>query len=423
MIFRKEAVNNKVWQGRAIAIPGTPLWLVMSVSALFIFVLFVFSITGNYTRRIKVEGEVSSYPRTASLYSSVQGVVVEQYVNVGQNIRAGEPIYKIDVSKTSQSGVMSLNQRQEVKSQLARIDQIIQRLENSKKNTQEMLERQRVQYVTAYQRSSEILEHAQEGIRIAKKDMDNYRDYQRKGFINRDQLNSQVAMYYQQKNNLLSLSGQHEQNALQIITLENQLKIQSADYDNQIHQMELQRFERQKELLTIDASDSIIVRALSDGRIDSLSVTVGQMVNVGESLVQLLPHHIDFYALVMWVPNHAIPYLLAGDRVNIHYEAFPSQKFGRFSGTIALISKSPASTQEMLTWNGAPKSSLADRSTWYKVTVKPDKQTLFYAGREVSLENGMKAESTLFLEKRRIYQWMFSPLYDLKQSATGQIDG
>ena len=62
MIFRKEAVNNKIWQGRAIAIPGTPLWLVMSVSVLFIFVIFVFSITGNYTRRIKVEGEVSSYP-------------------------------------------------------------------------------------------------------------------------------------------------------------------------------------------------------------------------------------------------------------------------------------------------------------------------------------------------------------------------
>jgi membrane fusion protein len=286
-----------------------------------------------------------------------------------------------------------------------------------------MLERQRMQYVAAYQRSTEILDHAQEGIRIAKKDMDNYRDYQRKGFINRDQLNSQVAIYYQQKNNLLNLSGQHEQNALQIITLENQLKIQSADYDNQIHQMELQRFERQKELLTIEANDSIVVRASSDGRVDSLSVTVGQMVNVGESLMQLLPNQVDFYALILWVPNHAVPYLLVGDRVNIHYEAFPTQKFGRFSGTVTLISKSPASQQEMLTWHGAPRSTLTESSPWYKVTVKPDKQSLFYAGREVSLENGMKAESTLFLETRRIYQWMFSPLYDLKQSAMGQIDG
>jgi membrane fusion protein len=423
MVFRKEAVNNKIWQGRAIAIRGAPFGLVMSVCILFIVALLVFSITGNYTRRIKVAGEISTYPRTVSLYSGVQGVVVEQFVRVGQNIKVGEAIYKIDVSKVSQSGVVSVNQRQEVKSQLARIEQIIQRLENSKKSTQEMLERQRMQYVAAYQRSTEILEHAQEGIRIAKKDMDNYRDYQRKGFINRDQLNSQVAIYYQQKNNLLNLSGQHEQNALQIITLENQLKIQSADYDNQIHQMELQRFERQKELLTIEANDSIVVRASSDGRVDSLSVTVGQMVNVGESLMQLLPNQVDFYALILWVPNHAVPYLLVGDRVNIHYEAFPTQKFGRFSGTVTLISKSPASQQEMLTWHGAPRSTLTESSPWYKVTVKPDKQSLFYAGREVSLENGMKAESTLFLETRRIYQWMFSPLYDLKQSAMGQIDG
>ncbi len=418
-MFRKEAVKNSGWRGRAILTPGIPFGVVASACVFFILVFLFFCIMGSYTRRVNVSGEISTYPRAANLYSNVQGVVIKQFVVVGQNVKANDPIYTIDVSKSSQNGIVSINQRQEVENQITHIDQIIQQLEQSKKSTQAMLLQQKKQYDTAYQQSRKIIEHAQEGIRIVKNEMESYREYQKKGLINRDQLSNKVSIYYQQQNNLLSLSGQNEQNALQIISLENQIQVQTADYDNQIHQMALQRFERQKELLNIDASDTIIVRALSDGRIDSLSVTLGQMVNVGDSLMQLLPHKIDHYALILWVPNHAMPYLVTGDRVTIRYEAFPSQKFGQFDGTITLISKAPATPQEMATWQGAPKASLADNNPWYKVTVKPDKESIFYAGRTLSLENGMKAESTLFLEKRRIYQWMASPFYDLKQSAMG----
>jgi len=45
-----------------------------------------------------------------------------------------------------------------------------------------------------------------------KENMGNYRHYQTKGLINKDQLTNQVALYYQQQNNLLGLSGQNEQN-------------------------------------------------------------------------------------------------------------------------------------------------------------------------------------------------------------------
>ena len=76
----------------------------------------------------------------------------------------------------------------------------------------------------------------------------------------------------------------------------------------------------------------------------------------------------------------------------------------------------------MLTYKGAPQNTLGTSVPWYKVIVKPEKQSISYGGKSLPLENGMKAESTLFLEKRRIYQWMLSPFYDMKHSATGPID-
>ncbi|HIE1221434.1 TPA: HlyD family secretion protein [Serratia marcescens] len=423
-MFRQEAINHQKmkWRGRALLLPGIPFWLTTGLCLFFIVAFLTFIIAGTYTRRANVTGEITSYPRAANVYSTVQGVVVKQLVTEGQLITAGTPIYQIDVSKSTRSGVVSDNQRRDINSQQARIVQIISRLEDNKRATLAMLEKQKAQYTAAFERSTGILRRAQEGIRIMKENMQNYRHYQAKGLINKDQLTNQIALYYQQQNNLLGLSGQNEQNALQITALESQIHTQAAEFDNQIYQMELQRYELQKELLNIDASGVIIVRALSEGRVDSLSVTVGQMVNVGDSLLQMLPDKVDHYALVLWVPNDAIPYISTGDRVNVRYDAFPAEKFGQFAGTVSVISKAPASPQEMQTYQGAPKAALTAAIPYYKVIVRPEKQAISYHGKRLSLENGMKAQSTLFLEKRKVYQWMLSPFYDMKQSATGPVN-
>lgn len=423
-MFRQEAIQNrkKKWHGKVLLLPGIPFWLIASACCLFLTLFLIFVITGSYTRRVNVTGEITTYPRAANVYSSVQGVVIKQFVQEGQAIVTGEPIYQIDVSKSTRSGVVSDNQRRDIGKQLDRISQIISRLEKSKEVTLDMLRKQKEQYTAAFSSSTDILKRAREGLGIMKNNMDNYRNYQAKGLINKDQLTNQVALYYQQQNNLLGLYGQNEQNALQITALESHIQTQAAEFDNQIYQMELQRYELQKELLNIDVNGIIVIRALADGRINSLSVTVGQMVNIGDSLLQILPQKVDHYSLVLWVPNDAIPYISVSDKVNIRYEAFPAEKFGQFAGVISLISKAPASSQEMMTYQGAPKSALSSSIPFYKVVVRPVKQGVFYGGKILNLENGMKAQSTLFLENRKIYQWMLSPFYDMKHSAVGSIN-
>lgn len=410
------------WRGKALLLPGIPFWIQAGLCFIFIATFLAFVIVGTYTRRVNVTGEISTYPRAANVYSSVQGVIVKQFVTEGDQIKVGDPIYKIDVSKSTHSGVVSDNQRQDINNQLERISQIIDRLESSKNATLAMLAKQKKQYSDAYGRSNDILKRAREGVSIMKENMDNYRSYQARGLINKDQFTNQVALYYQQQNNMLDLYGQNEQNSLQITSLESEIQTQAAEFDNRIYQMELQRFDLQKELINTDVGGAIIVRALAEGRINSLSVTEGQMVNAGDSLLQIIPQKISYYSLILWVPNDSIPYISTGDRVNIRYEAFPAEKFGQFSGTVQIVSRAPASPQEMYTYQGAPKETLTTSVPYYKVMVRPDKQTIKYGGKYLPLENGMKAQSTLFLEKRNIYQWMLSPFYDMKHSWKGPVN-
>ncbi|EIK1296217.1 HlyD family secretion protein [Salmonella enterica] len=410
------------WRGRAILLPGIPLWLILAGSVFFLSGFLSLIILGSYSRRVNVSGEITTWPRAVNIYSSVQGFVVKKFVNEGQSVKVGDPVYQIDVSKSTVNGVVSDNQRKDIESQLIRVDNIISRLKESKKITLDTLEKQYLQYSDAFHRSSDIIKRAEEGIKIMKDNMDNYKSYQSKGLINKDQLTNQIALYYQQQNNLLSLSGQNEQNALQITSIQSQIQTQAAEFDNRIYQMELQRYELQKELVNTDVGQEIIIRSLSDGKVDSLSVTVGQMVNSGDSLLQIIPQHIEHYYLVLWVPNDAVPYITEGDKVNVRYEAFPAEKFGQFSAKVINVSRTPASTQEMQTYKAAPQNILGASVPWYKVIVKPEKQLIVYDEKSLPLENGMKAESTFFLEERPVYQWMISPFYDMKHSATGPVN-
>ncbi|WP_380180759.1 HlyD family secretion protein [Kalamiella sp. sgz302252] len=423
-MFREEALKNRNmnWRGNAILLSGIPLWLVALVCTVFISAFLIFVIGGNYTRRINVSGEITTWPRPVNIYSGVQGFVVKRFVNEGERVKKGDPLYQIDVSKSTTSGIVSVNKNQNIESQLHRVDDIIARLKESKKVTLASLDKQRQQYSDAFSLSSGIIQRAQEGIAILKKNMDNYKDYHNRGLITKDQLTYQQTLYYQQQNNLLNLSGQKEQNALQITNLASQIQTQAADFDNRIYQMELQRYDLKKELLDNDEGSEIIIRALSAGTVDSMSVTPGQMVNIGDSLLQLIPKRISHYYLVIWVPNDAVPYLTEGDKVNVRYDAFPSEKFGQFSATVMTLSRTPASRQEMLTYQGAPGETTGSSGPWYKVIVLPEKQTIAWGDKTLPLENGMKAQSTLFLENRKIYQWMLSPLYDMKHSTSGQIN-
>ncbi|MDF7679425.1 HlyD family secretion protein [Enterobacteriaceae bacterium ESL0689] len=423
-MFRQQALENRKmkWRGRAILLPGLPMWLIMSGCMIFFVAFLTFITVGSYTRRINVSGEITTWPRAVNIYSGVQGFVVKQFVHEGQTIQKGDPIYQIDVSKSTLNGIVSDNQRKDIENQIISVDNIITRLEESKKFTLDALEKQRSQYESALQRSSDIIKQAEEGIRILKNTMESYKQYRAKGLINKDQLTNHIAIYYQQQNNLLNLNSQNEQNALQITSLESQIQTQAAEFDNRIYQMELQRYELKKELVDADASGEIIIRALSAGKVDSLSVTVGQMVNAGDSLLQIIPQDIKNYFLILWVPNDAVPYIKTGDKVNVRYEAFPAQKFGQFSAIVTTISRVPASPQEMITYQGAPKNTIDNTVPWYKVIVKPDQRLIKYDNHVLSLENGMKAQSTLFLEKRHIYQWMLSPFYDMKYSATGPVN-
>ena len=425
-LFRQEAVNYQKakWMGKALLLKGCSAWLVFLLSIIFIIILLLMVIFGTYTRRINVAGEITTQPRAINLFAPQQGFITNSHVKVGDIVKKGDPIYELDVSRTTQSGNVTQITVEAINNQINNISKIIATLTENKQITLNALQQQIDEYNKSHQESLSLVKNAEKGMTDMYESMQNFAVYQKKGLINNEQFNNQRYLYYQQQNAYQSLQNQIIQEKLGIIQLKSELVTKIADFDNKISEYQYQLNDLQRQLTEVNARGMLIISAPSDGRIESLSVTEGQMVKNDDSLAQIIPENTNGYYLVLWVPNDSVPYISVNDKLNIRYEAYPYQKFGQFSGKIMSISKVPASNQEMSTYSSSPLSqSTINYQAYYKVMVSLDKQQMAKFNNKIKLTNGMKADITLFLEKRPIYQWMLSPFYDIQKSITGPING
>ncbi|MBT0719210.1 HlyD family secretion protein [Rosenbergiella epipactidis] len=425
-LFRKEALYHQRyhWLGKALLLKGIPLWVVVTCTITFITITFVALIKGEYTRRVNVRGEIFSQQQTVTILAPQQGIIAKSYVEIGETVKKGVPIYALDISRDTQSGNLSENSKLSIHQQISLTKDIIKKLNENKKNNIEKLTQQLIEYKQSYDNTKQLVGNSLHGLNEMKESMKNYDEYLKRGLISKEQSYNQRYLFYQQQSSWQNMNSQLIQENLQIINLESEINSTSADFDNRISEYELKLSEFNRMLAEVDANDQLIITSPVTGKIENLAFTEGQMFSLGDSLVQILPGEKQHYQLMLWLPNHSVPFVRPGDKVNIRYDAYPYEKFGQFSGEIISLSRVPATESEMLSYKGSsPVTAQQPKEAYYKTVVALSDQVLHFDDRSLPIGNGMSAEVTLFLEKRPLYQWILSPYYDIKRSLGGPVNG
>lgn len=424
MLFRKEVgeYQQAFRSGQVLLLRGWPVWVTAGVTALIVFSLLLFLIFGSYTRRVNVSGEIITLPHTVNLFAPEQGMVTRLLVRDGEVVSAGTPLYQLDVSRVTRSGNLSTTTLGVLLKQRERTQEIIAQTQKNKQSTLEGLQKQLDRYIEARKISGAMIDSASVGLQAMQKSMEAYGAYRKKGLVTTDQQNNQRYLYYQQQASWQSLNAQVIQQDLQIASLRSELIAKGADFDSQIAQYRIHLDELEKQSAEADAGGVRIITAPAAGRISSLSVTQGQMVGMGDSLVQLVPLDRDAWRMVIWLPGESIPWVKVGDHINLRYTAFPFQKYGQFPGQIESVSRAPVPAKEIAGYASAPRNAAGNVSDgWFKALVKPDLTGLTLAGQPPPVSSGMQAESTVFLENRPLWQWILSPYYTLRSSVTGSV--
>jgi hemolysin D len=184
----------------------------------------------------------------------------------------------------------------------------------------------------------------------------------------------------------------------------------------------------QKEIEAKAQLDHMILRAPISGTVAASSLTtIGQVVSSGNEIMRVVPDGATM-EVIAYVPNQEIGFIREGQHVDIKVDAFPFTRYGTIDGSVIKISQDAIPTVDAQQSQIDPThinqisqknsgGSQATQNLVYPLTIKLKENHIMIDGRSVNLVPGMGITAEIKTDKRRLIDYLISPVYDMATSS------
>jgi len=152
------------------------------------------------------------------------------------------------------------------------------------------------------------------------------------------------------------------------------------------------------------------IRAPIAGTVTALTAAVGQRVDTTVALAALVPANSQMEA-VLFVPSSAIGFIRPGRKVLLRYDAYPFEKFGQYTGHVSAVSEADVPTLDL--GSAVATTQPNDKRTTFRIRVTLDQEYVEAYGNRIKVRPGQTLAADIELDRRRLIEWMFDPLYAL----------
>ncbi|MGZ2488361.1 hemolysin D [Rhizobium pisi] len=161
-----------------------------------------------------------------------------------------------------------------------------------------------------------------------------------------------------------------------------------------------------------------------DGTVqDSSITTIGQVLTMGTELMRIVPtdSKLDIEA---YLPNTDVGFVSPGQSVNVKIHAFPFTRYGTIPGKVLSVARDaiPEPDAQSIMADPARTTAGLDNITGqadrtqnlvFPVTAELDRNSIMADGQEVSLSPGMAVTVEIRTGRRRILEYLFSPIVEV----------
>jgi len=418
-LFRLEALASRQgnWLGDIVLVRPVSFTVLTLIASLFGAMVVMFFICGSYTKRSTVPGHLVPSSGQLKIYSPQYGVVLERFVEEGQIVKQGAPLFRLSSERFAGNfgpiqAEVSDQLAQRSRSLLDELTKLKLLQEEERQSRKSKLESLKNELATLAQQvtSQEKL------VQLATNAAGRYQGLMDKGYVSMDQLQQRQADLLGQRLMLQRLTRETTTLTQQLVERRHEFSGLSALHENQLASIQRSLSSIQQELVESEAKRTLIVIAPKEGVATSILAEPGQTVDSSRSLMSVVPANSQLQA-ELYVPSKAIGFIHIGDTVRVRYQAYPYQKFGQHRGTVLSISKTTLSAAEMANMSGSVPGLGLSGEQIYRIRVDMDAQSVMAYGNPRPLQIGMLLEADILHESRRLYEWVLEPLYSL----TGKI--
>jgi membrane fusion protein len=408
-LFRKEVLDCKkerFWGEVLLTQPFS--YKVLSIGVFLALVtLIIILLNGEYARREKVRGYITTDKGVIKIFPSVAGSLIEINVIEGQYVNKGDTLANVHTAKKNAYGenlpeiiIQELHKQKVLINQKISQDSQISRLETDKLS----------ENIEGYQLEREIANNRLENLKsrkqINKLQLDKLLSLKNSGFVSDEQLLDAKKRHLQLiadiqaiEQGIVSMNKTLKNTRSELKQLPIRAEKMMSEYKRQLAVLEQQ-------IIETKGRESYSIKSSISGHVTSIQSKVGQSVGSHQPLLAILPDDAVFLA-ELFIPSRAIGFIEVDKEVLIRYDAFPYQRFGLYKGTISNVAESiflPGELPIPVTLN----------EPVYRAKIKLDSQYVSAFSKQLTIQSGMLLDADIILEKRSFIEWILEPLYSLK---------
>jgi len=383
----------------------------LGVAAAILAWLFV----GHYTRREHVSGSLVPQAGLLSVTARSAGIVTKIDVVEGAEVHAGDVLLTLSGERSSASmGDTSAAISTQLHQQQTRLRSDLadaQHLANEQADDLRMQQRMLQQQMQQLDAQSSIEQHQANDLSAL---LLRLQALGTKGYVSTLDIQQQRTQELDAEQQIKALARQHSESKQQWSSLGDQLTQLPLTTAARLNDLRRQMAQNEQTLAQNEADRATVLRAPENGVVSSVLIKPGQVVAAGQSLLAVMPQGSPLQAQLL-VPSSAIGFVHVGTDVVLHYQAFPYEKFGVQHGSVVSISRSALTPSEVTTLLGQqpPPEAL------YRVQVQLAVEHIEAYGKLEPLKPGMALDADMLLDKRRMIEWIFEPLYGMAHRYAG----
>jgi membrane fusion protein len=411
-LFRQEALDfhREKPLGEVVLIRPPSFSLLTGCALLVAAALIAFALCGHYTRKAHVSGYLAPNKGLIKVYVPQAGTLIEKHVKEGQQVKEGDPLF---VLSTEHGSLVA------PEAQAAAIAQLRQRRDSLERELAKQVNIDAIERRSLQQRISAVEAEAvqlkreiaiqEQRTASAAKTLQRFQALVAAKFVSEVQAQQKHDELLEQQAKLESLQRGRIEVERNLNGL--RLELSSADLKatNQRAAIERNISSVEQDLTEHESRRTILITAPTSGMVTAILVERGQRANPSAPLLSIVPYGATLEAQLL-VPSRAIGFVAPAQTVALRYQAFPYQRFGSYLGRVIEISRT------LITPSDAALPVQLQEPV-YRVTVALDSQSIHAYRQEISLQPGMLLDADIWLDHRRIIEWVFDPLY----SVTGRV--
>lgn len=409
-LFRQQVLQQHTdrLHGELLLLPRLSHSLLLVFLLIWVSIVILWLATSHYARRETVLGWLEPDAGIARVYADQPGRVAKLLVAEGEVVAEGQPLLFIDEQRALSDGQgLEAVLLGELRAQRARLDEQVVRTQQIHVQRQTDIDSRLANVredlaLIELQAQTQASQQAMATSQLARLQALRVQGHVSQLELERAQT-AQLAQRQQQQALARDLVNQRHQ--IELLLSEQALLPQQQA--NERDQLLAQQSDSVQQIARIQSQSAYVVKAPRAGLVSNLQARPGQQARTGVPLLTLVPEGGALTAQLL-VPVRAAGFVVAGQAIDIRYDAFPYQKFGLYGGEVLSVSES------VLLPNEWPEAPVAIAEPVYRVRAKLSHPDVQAYGRQLALKPGMTLSADLRLEERTLFQWLLEPLYSLR---------